>query len=139
MKHANPIVHFGLILVISFALIFAAGAKNAQSQATSPTTPPAATSPTTAPVATTQDRDDVTRRQLAGFDEFLDAHPETSEQLRKDPSLVNNRELWKTILHCSSTCSSTRRSGKRSARIQMDSCIKSSVSTVAKIELEIGM
>jgi|HubBroStandDraft_2_1064218.scaffolds.fasta_scaffold24226_4 phage-related protein len=93
MKHANPIVHFGLILVISFALIFAAGAKNAQSQATSPTTPPAATSPTTAPVATTQDRDDVTRRQLAGFDEFLDAHPETSEQLRKDPSLVNNREF----------------------------------------------
>jgi GrpB-like predicted nucleotidyltransferase (UPF0157 family) len=41
-----------------------------------------------------QDRDDnVTRQQLAGFDNFLDSHPEVAEQLRKDPSLVNNQEF----------------------------------------------
>jgi phage-related protein len=40
------------------------------------------------------DRDnDVTRRQLADFDRFLDSHPELAEQLRKDPSLVNNDEF----------------------------------------------
>jgi phage-related protein len=45
-----------------------------------------------APLA--QDRDDsATRRQLAGFDNFLDTHPEVAEQLRKDPSLVNNQEF----------------------------------------------
>jgi phage-related protein len=41
----------------------------------------------------TSDRDDVTRHQLAVFDNFLDDHPEVSEQLRKDPSLVNNKEF----------------------------------------------
>ena len=41
-----------------------------------------------------QDRDsDLTRRQLSGLDQFLDGHPELSEQLRKDPSLVNNEEF----------------------------------------------
>jgi phage-related protein len=45
-----------------------------------------------APLA--QDRDEnATRRQLAGFDNFLDTHPEVAEQLRKDPSLVNNQEF----------------------------------------------
>ncbi len=39
------------------------------------------------------DRDDLTRRQLANFDQFLDQHPEVAEQLRKDPSLVDNREF----------------------------------------------
>ena len=44
--------------------------------------------------AAPQDRDDnVTRRQLAAFDSFLDSHPEVAEQLRKDPSLVNNQEF----------------------------------------------
>jgi phage-related protein len=39
------------------------------------------------------DRDDATRRQLASFDSFLDSHPEVAEQVRKDPSLVNNEEF----------------------------------------------
>ena len=40
-----------------------------------------------------QDRDnDTTRGQLAGFDRFLDSHPEVAEQLRRNPSLVDNRE-----------------------------------------------
>ncbi len=41
-----------------------------------------------------QDRDvDLTRQQLAAFDQFLDGHPELAEQLRKDPSLVNNDDF----------------------------------------------
>jgi len=41
-----------------------------------------------------QDRDDsATRRQLAGLDNFLDSHPEIAEQLRKNPSLVNDQDF----------------------------------------------
>jgi phage-related protein len=36
---------------------------------------------------------DVSRSELGKFDQFLDSHPETAEQLRKDPSLINNREF----------------------------------------------
>ena len=41
-----------------------------------------------------RDRDrDVNRQELARFDQFLDTHRETAEQLRKDPSLVDNQEF----------------------------------------------
>jgi hypothetical protein len=41
-----------------------------------------------------QDRDsDLTRRQLSALDQFLDSHPELSEQLRSNPSLVNNEDF----------------------------------------------
>ena len=33
---------------------------------------------------------DITRQELAGFDQFLDSHREIAEQLRKNPSLVND-------------------------------------------------
>src|ERR1700722_13139213 len=36
---------------------------------------------------------DTTRKELAQFNQFLESHRETAEQLRKDPSLVNNREF----------------------------------------------
>jgi len=36
---------------------------------------------------------DTTRGQLARFDQFMDSHREIAEQLRKDPSLVNNRKF----------------------------------------------
>jgi phage-related protein len=36
---------------------------------------------------------DVTRRELANFDAFLDKHPETAEQLRKNPTLADNKEF----------------------------------------------
>src|SRR5580658_1912084 len=40
------------------------------------------------------DRDrDINREDLARFDQFLDSHRETAEQLRKDPSLVDNEEF----------------------------------------------
>jgi hypothetical protein len=38
---------------------------------------------------------DVTRQELSNFDRFLDSHREISEQLRRDPSLVDNREFVK--------------------------------------------
>jgi len=44
------------------------------------------------PVAPNGDSD-LTRQQLAAFDRFLDSHPELAQQLRKDPSLVNNKEF----------------------------------------------
>jgi dsDNA-binding SOS-regulon protein len=40
-------------------------------------------------------RNDITRAELARFDQFLDSHREIAEQLRKDPSLVNNGEFTK--------------------------------------------
>jgi hypothetical protein len=36
---------------------------------------------------------DITRRDLGEFDRFMDSHRETAEQLRKDPSLVDNRQF----------------------------------------------
>jgi hypothetical protein len=36
------------------------------------------------------------REDVAGMDRFLDRHPEIAEQLRKDPSLANNREFVRT-------------------------------------------
>ena len=41
-----------------------------------------------------QDRD-ITRRELANFDEFLDSHREIAEQVRKDPSLLDNQQYLK--------------------------------------------
>ena len=36
---------------------------------------------------------DVTRQELAQFDRFLDGHRETAQQLRNNPSLVNDRQF----------------------------------------------
>lgn len=43
--------------------------------------------------ATTPMNPDITRREVAVFDNFTDSHPELAGQLQKDPSLVNNREF----------------------------------------------
>jgi len=76
------VVPYGFVLLIC-ALVWGVAPRSAHSQ-TMPT--PAATQ--------TQDRDDnVTRRQLASFDNFLDSHPQVAEDLRKDPSQVNNEEF----------------------------------------------
>jgi hypothetical protein len=42
-----------------------------------------------------EDDRDINRQELAHFDQFLDSHRETAEQLRKDPSLVDNHEFIK--------------------------------------------
>jgi hypothetical protein len=51
--------------------------------------PPAQSAQDTKPV---QDRD-INREELANFDRFLDSHREIAEQLRKDPSLVDNGDF----------------------------------------------
>ncbi len=38
---------------------------------------------------------DANRQELLHFDEFLNSHPEIADQLRRDPSLVNNEEYVK--------------------------------------------
>ena len=87
IKCTNHLIHCCLILP-TFAAVLLAAPVSAQSQTM---TPPAETPP--AQTTTPPDRDDdATRRQLANFDSFLDSHPEIAEQLRKDPSLVNNHE-----------------------------------------------
>lgn len=35
----------------------------------------------------------ITREELASMDHFLDSHPEIAEQLRKDPSLIDNKRF----------------------------------------------
>ncbi len=40
-----------------------------------------------------RDRNDVTRGELTNMDHFMDTHPEIAEQLRKDPSLVDNKQF----------------------------------------------
>jgi hypothetical protein len=49
----------------------------------------------TAPTAGPTQENDTTGAELARFDQFLDSHREISEQLRKDPSLVNNERFLK--------------------------------------------
>ena len=41
------------------------------------------------------DKGDITRGELQNFDNFLDRHREISEQLRKNPSLVNDQQFLK--------------------------------------------
>src|SRR3989442_1656350 len=36
---------------------------------------------------------DLTRQQVATFDQFLDSHPQIAQQLQANPSLVNNAEF----------------------------------------------
>jgi hypothetical protein len=82
----------GLAPLLALAMVCSAGSMlNAQTASPSPmpSTPPTAMPPTsTSPPST----DDITRREVAEMDQFLDNHPEISEQLRKDPSLIDNRK-----------------------------------------------
>ena len=46
---------------------------------------------------TNRNRDrDTDRREVANFDQFLDSHHETAEQLRRNPSQINNDEFVKS-------------------------------------------
>ena len=71
----------------------------------------------------TRDRD-TTRRELANFDQFLDSHHETAEQLRKDPSLVNNEQFVNSHPDCRHTCNSTLKSAKKLRKTPTPSCTR---------------
>jgi hypothetical protein len=62
------------------------------------TTPPAETTappaePRTMMPPVSRDDNDTTNRELASMDRFMDSHPEIAEQLRKDPSLIDDRQF----------------------------------------------
>jgi hypothetical protein len=93
IKYRNTLARCCLFL-LTFAGVFLIAPVSPLSQTQSQTVTPQAQAPPTPPdTATTPGPDDVTQRELANFDTFLDSHPEISEQLRKDPSLVDNRQF----------------------------------------------
>jgi phage-related protein len=84
MKRRNYLAHYGFIVLTCGGLVCVLAPTSAKSQ----------TQTMGQQTMGQQDRDDIaTRRQLAGFDNFLDGHPEIAEQIRKDPSLINNQEF----------------------------------------------
>ena len=88
MKCKNSLSHCSLVL-LTFAAIVLGVPLSARSQSQSMPTQSMSTQSTTP-----SDQDDnVTRRQLANFDGFLDNHPEIARDLRRDPSLVNNDQF----------------------------------------------
>ena len=105
MGNKLPRFQNALTLVIGAAtttLLWLPCSTHAQSTATQST----ATQSTAAQSTTTQDRqatapqdrqaapsDDITHRDLARFDQFLDSHREDAEQLRKTPSLINDPQF----------------------------------------------
>jgi len=83
MKRINFISHPWLLLT-GAAFIWSAVPAGAQSM-------PSQSSPAT--MAPHDSDDNPMRQEIASFNNFLDAHPEVAEQLRKDPSLVNNKQF----------------------------------------------
>jgi phage-related protein len=77
MNHRTPISQCWLVLLALTTIFWAPTPARAQSQTMSPQA----------------GDNDVTHRQLADFDRFLDNHADLASQLRKDPSLINNEEF----------------------------------------------
>lgn len=55
----------------------------------------AATMTTSAPAVAQNPNPDITRGELRAFDGYLDSHPEIAAQLRRDPSLINDKNYLK--------------------------------------------
>src|SRR5215469_6058219 len=79
MKHITGCIRYGLGLLALSALFWVTLPAAAQTQTPTLNTP-------------TGDFD-ATRIELGVLDRFLDSHPELAEQLRQNPSLVNNEEF----------------------------------------------
>jgi hypothetical protein len=92
MKRNSHLIPYCFSLLAAAAMILGSPAKVSSQTAPSQTMAPQTVAPQH-PVAPGLRDDDLTRRQLAEFDQFLDSHPEIAEQLRKDPSLVDNRRF----------------------------------------------
>jgi hypothetical protein len=83
IKTRRMYIPASLASLLTSALLFCVGTA-ASGQTTPSPVPPQPVPP--------QYDNDTTHRELAGMDRFLDSHPELAEQLRKDPSLINNQE-----------------------------------------------
>jgi hypothetical protein len=85
-KQQSHLKHVPALLALS-SLIYLSPIAYAQSA-------PAQTSEPSRDLDQNTNRDtDITRQELARFDQFLDSHREIAEQLRKNPSLVNDRNF----------------------------------------------
>jgi hypothetical protein len=70
--------------LLGLAMMSTVGAaQNGQNMAPASPSPPTSSLPPRG--------DDITRQEVADMDWFLDRHPEIAEQLRKDPSLIDNQ------------------------------------------------
>jgi hypothetical protein len=79
--NAEFFTRLSLAPLLALVMLFSAGAgAHAQTMQPAPNPGPAAR-----PV------DDITHREVVDMDQFLDGHPEIAEQLRKDPSLIDNQ------------------------------------------------
>ena len=82
--------------LLAFAMLFWTGTPASGQTASTQdqqTMPPQAMPPEQTMPPQHEGGNDTTRRELAEMDRFLDGHPEVAEQLRKDPSLINNQEF----------------------------------------------
>lgn len=79
--------------LLPLAMLFTVGTTvNGQNNSQMPPNPPTSTQPAPGPVSPRwTPPDDITRREIAGFNQFLDNHPDIAERLRQDPSLIDNR------------------------------------------------
>jgi hypothetical protein len=82
--------------LLPLAMLFTVGTTvNAQNNPQMPSNPPASNQPAPGPAGSASQwrtpPDDITRREIAGFNQFLDTHPDIAEHLRSDPSLIDNR------------------------------------------------
>lgn len=84
----NLYAHGALTLLLTLGMLFSAGAL--QGQTVQPV-PPNQVGPNQPAPSQPPRNDDITRRDIAEMDHYLDEHPEIAEQLRKDPSLIDNR------------------------------------------------
>lgn len=86
------LTHASLTVALAMMVAPVAFAQNSQNSNGTPSPAPQVAQQMPAPEPrATPDNDDITRRQVAEMDRFLDGHPEIAEQLRRDPSLINNR------------------------------------------------
>ena len=79
IKKRHLFVRNAVAILAATPLLWVAPGVNAQSS--SPSSQESRTSPNS----------DITRQELARFDQFLDGHQEIAQQLRHDPSLVNDQ------------------------------------------------
>jgi hypothetical protein len=79
IKKRHLFVRNAVAILAATPLLWIAPGVNAQSS--SPSSQESRTSPNS----------DITRQELARFDQFLDSHQEIAQQLRHDPSLVNDQ------------------------------------------------
>ena len=65
----------------------------------------------------------------------MDSHPEIAEQLRKNPSLVNNQEFVENHPALQTFLLSIQECARNTRKIRTHSCIRSIVSTAAKTKV----